>query len=128
MPTMIAVRTVVSDCKEIGLSTGAAKRAEQNGPSEQSNVRFADGVEEFRPEPGRPTRDVKSAQANAELEEMTPEAREEIRRLAMSQQKSRIQEQRASHFAYDTFSLPASRVSHAETRFHTREVQEGHDC
>jgi len=74
-------------------------------------VRFADGVKEFGPEPGNPARDVKSAQADAELEEMTPEAREEIRRLAMSQQKSRIQEQRASHFAYDTFSLPASRVS-----------------
>lgn len=75
-------------------------------------MRFADGVEEIKPEPSHSTKDVKAAQANAELEEMTPEAREEIRRLAMSQQKSRLQEQRAAHFAYDTFSLPASRVSH----------------
>lgn len=125
---MIAVRTIVSDCKEIGLSSGAAKPAEQNGPSEKSNVRFAEGREEFRPEPGQPTRDLKAAQANAELEEMTPEAREEIRRLAMSQQKSRIQEQRASHFAYDTFSLPASRVSHAKISSHTPVKQERHDC
>jgi len=116
---MIAVRTTVSDCKEIGLSSGAAKPAEQNGPSEKSNVPQAEGREEFRPQPGQPPQDVKVAQANADQGEMTPEAREEIRRLAMSQQKSRMQEQRASHFAYDTFSLPASRVSHAKISSHT---------
>ena len=94
------------------LNSGAGKDSEQNESTEQSNVRFAEGVEEIRPEPSVDPKDVKSAQANAEMEEMTPEAREEIRRLAMSQQKSRMQEQRAAHFAYDTFSLPASRVSH----------------
>lgn len=79
---------------------------------EKSNVRFAEDVQNLRPEPTDDAgpRDLKQAQQEAELEEMTPEAREEIRRLAMSQQKSRLQEQRAGHFAYDTFSLPASRV------------------
>lgn len=80
--------------------------------AEKSNVRFAEGVQALAPEPSSDARpkDVKEAQRLAEMEEMTPEAREEIRRLAMSQQKSKLQEQRAGHFAYDTFSLPASRV------------------
>lgn len=81
-----------------------------NIAGDKSNVRFKDAVETYKPQPGMPIKDLRSAQEEAELEEMTPEAREEIRRLAMSQQKSRLQEQRASHFAYDTFSLPASRV------------------
>lgn len=83
---------------------------EEGDAGERANVRFAPAVEEINPKPSSEPKDVKSAQADAELDEMTPEAREEIRRLAMSQQKSRLQEQRASHFAYDTFSLPASRV------------------
>lgn len=80
--------------------------------TDKSNVRFAEEVKQLNPQENEtgPT-DLKTAQWEAELEEMTPEAREEIRRLAMSQQKSRLQEQRATHFAYDTFSLPASRVS-----------------
>lgn len=98
------------------LSIDLAKGSEQNESADRSNVRFAEGVEEIRPEPSTFPRDVKSAQNDVALEEMTPEAREEIRNLAMSQQKSRIQEQRASHFAYDTFSLPASRVSHVNSR------------
>lgn len=79
---------------------------------DKSNVRFAEEVQNLQPEASSVTgpKDVMQAQQEAELEEMTPEAREEIRRLAMSQQKSRLQEQRAGHFAYDTFSLPASRV------------------
>lgn len=76
----------------------------------EKDVRFADNVDEIKPQTGG-VKDVKAAQADSELSEMTPEAREEIKRLAMSQQKSRLQEQRAGHFAYDTFSLPASRVS-----------------
>ena len=78
---------------------------------DKSNVRFASAVDEIRPEASHDgPEDLIEAQHEAELQEMTPEAREEIKRLAMSQQKSRIQEQRVSHFAYDTFSLPASRV------------------
>ena len=99
--------------KAWGLSSDLAYRAVQDGANDKSNVRFADRVEDIRPEPSEPIRDLKQAQDEAELEEMTPEAREEIRRLAVSQQKSRLQEQRAAHFAYDTFSLPASRVSNA---------------
>lgn len=83
---------------------------ENSTTGDKSNVRFKDAVETYKPQPEIPTRDLRTAQEEAEAEEMTPEAREEIRRLAMSQQKSRLQEQRASHFAYDTFSLPASRV------------------
>lgn len=78
--------------------------------AEKSGVRFASGVEDMAPEPVNPGKDLKAVQNDSPLDEMTPEAREEIRRLAMSHQKSRLQEQRASNFAYDTFSLPASRV------------------
>ncbi|KAK5077922.1 Nitrogen permease reactivator protein [Lithohypha guttulata] len=81
-----------------------------NEPSDRSNVRFSEAVEAIQPQSDAEIKDVTTAQREAELNEMTPEAREEIRRLAMSQQKSRVQEQRAAHFAYDTFSLPASRV------------------
>lgn len=84
--------------------------SENDAAGDRSNVRFKDSVETYKAQPEMPVKDLKTAQAEAELEEMTPEAREEIRRLAMSQQKSRLQEQRTSHFAYDTFSLPASRV------------------
>lgn len=94
------------------MSDNAVENPGQDGAAEKSNVRFAEEVQKLQPEASADNgpKDVKQAQWDAELEEMTPEAREEIRRLAMSQQKSRLQEQRAGHFAYDTFSLPASRV------------------
>lgn len=81
--------------------------------NDKKTARFAEAVEHIRPESDVNEKDVIQAQKEAELEEMTPEAREEIRNLAMAQQKSRLQEHRAGHFAYDTFSLPASRVCHS---------------
>lgn len=87
------------------------KKSRKDESAEKSNVRFAQEVKELKPQPNHDAlKDAKDAQQKAELDEMTPEAREEIRRLAMSQPKSKLQEQRAGHFAYDTFSLPASRV------------------
>lgn len=87
-------------------------RVENNDANDKKTARFAEAVEHIQPQPSIDNKDVIQAQKEAELEEMTPEAREEIKRLAMAQQKSRIQENRAGHFAYDTFSLPASRVCH----------------
>lgn len=45
-----------------------------------------------------------------EAEEMSPEAQEQIRSLAVTLQKSRIQENRMNNFAYEPYSMPASRV------------------
>lgn len=43
-------------------------------------------------------------------EDLSPEAHEQIRNLAMTLQKSRLQEQRMSNFAYEPVSMPPSRV------------------
>jgi hypothetical protein len=68
-------------------------------------VRFADNLEEIDPlstDSGANTRPVA---------DLAPEAKEEIRNLAMSLQKSRLQESRLTNFAFEPVSLPASRVS-----------------
>jgi hypothetical protein len=49
------------------------------------------------------------------MEDLTPEAKEEIRNLAMTLQKSKLQESRMSNFQFEPVSLPASRVSSSPT-------------
>jgi hypothetical protein len=44
------------------------------------------------------------------IEDLPPEAKEEIRSLAMTSQKSKLQESRMSNFQFEPVSLPASRV------------------
>lgn len=72
----------------------------------RSNVRFAAEDEEIDP--------LDESRRNSNLdndnEELSPEAHEQIRSLAMSLQKSRIQESRMSNFAYEPVSMPPSRV------------------
>ncbi|RMZ76501.1 hypothetical protein DV738_g4922, partial [Chaetothyriales sp. CBS 135597] len=46
----------------------------------------------------------------ARPEDLSPEAREQIKHLAMSLQKSRLQESRLANFAYEPVSMPPSRV------------------
>lgn len=48
-------------------------------------------------------------------DDLSPEAHEQIRNLAISLQKSRLQENRMSNFAYETVSMPPSRVSRHDT-------------
>jgi hypothetical protein len=42
--------------------------------------------------------------------DLDPSAKDELRSLAISLQKSRLQESRLRHFAFEPVSLPASRV------------------
>ena len=70
-------------------------------------MRFASEDEEIDPlDESR-----KLSQGGVEKEELDPEAHEQIRNLAMSLQKSRLQENRMANFAYETVSMPPSRVS-----------------
>lgn len=83
-----------------------------DNPASASNaapkeLKFANNVDNIGSTSAGSSRRPSEAQ-----DEMTPEAREEIRRLAIAPQKSRLQEQRAAHFNYETFSLPTSRVCH----------------
>ena len=52
-----------------------------------------------------------SDQTAQSTENLTPEAQEEIRNLAMTLQKSKLQESRMSNYAFEPMSLPPSRVS-----------------
>jgi hypothetical protein len=76
---------------------------------EDKTVRFSSVKQEISPElsfqsqttiPGREPRD-----------DIPEEAQEELRNLAMSLQKSRLQSKRMGDFAFDPVSLPVSRVS-----------------
>jgi hypothetical protein len=79
--------------------------------SAQQSVRFASGVEEI--EPVKKVNDLTKSNddRSRSIEELSPEAKEEIRNLAMTLQKSKLQESRMSNFQYEPVSLPASRVS-----------------
>ncbi|KAJ4668672.1 Nitrogen permease reactivator protein [Exophiala dermatitidis] len=80
----------------------------ENTQSSQPNVRFASQNEEI--DPVDDTRRKIPQADEAEDQELTPEAHEQIRNLAMSLQKSRLQENRMSNFAYEAVSMPPSRV------------------
>lgn len=45
-----------------------------------------------------------------DYDDLSPQAKEEIKNLAMTLQKSRLQESRMANFTYEPVSLPASRV------------------
>ncbi|OAP64924.1 hypothetical protein AYL99_00896 [Fonsecaea erecta] len=75
--------------------------------SPQGAVRFASENEEI--DPLDKSRRLSQA-GGVKNEELSPEAHEQIRNLAMSLQKSRLQENRMANFAYETVSMPPSRV------------------
>jgi len=71
----------------------------------QPGVRFASNLGEIDPlskDSGASTRTVT---------DLSLEAKEGIRNLAISLQKSRLQESRLTNFAFEPVSLPTSRVS-----------------
>lgn len=53
---------------------------------------------------------ITAPQQDTDTEDLSPEAHEQIRSLAMTLQKSRIQESRMANFAYEPVSMPPSRV------------------
>lgn len=89
---------------------GAENASSKNEQSSQGGVRFANNVEEI--DPVRSLYEM-TADPNANpkpVEDLSPEAKEEIRSLAMTLQKSKFQESRMSNFAFEPVSLPPSRV------------------
>lgn len=83
----------------------STKKPEGGSENTKKAARFADSDEEIDP--------IQSLGPDGQKneEDLSPEAREQIRNLAMTLQKSRLQEQRATNFAYEPVSMPTSRVS-----------------
>ena len=85
----------------------ASSDKRDNTEASQSGVRFATDDEEIDPldDPGQNSRI-----GGVRDEDLSPETHEQIKTLAMSLQKSRLQENRMANFAYETVSMPPSRV------------------
>jgi hypothetical protein len=81
--------------------------SKETAPAQSGGVRFASDDEEI--DPLDETRRLSQAEGVKD-EDLSPEAHEQIRSLAMSLQKSRLQENRMANFAYETVSMPPSRV------------------
>ncbi|KAJ9644999.1 Nitrogen permease reactivator protein [Knufia peltigerae] len=95
------------DSKKDSDSKSGGEQKSNTPEDTQSNVRFASHDEEIDP---LDTRRKNSETEGARDEELSPEAHEQIRNLAISLQKSRLQENRMANFAYETVSMPPSRV------------------
>ena len=89
---------------EIETSTDSKDKAGSSG------VRFVSGVQEISASKNESARKC-SAEDSKEIEDISPDAKEDIRNLAMSLQKSKLQESRMHNFQFEPVSLPASRVS-----------------
>ena len=100
-----------ADATDAGNEHSTDERPKDAPCSAQQAVRFASGVEEI--EPVKKVHDMTKTdkEGSRSMEDLTPEAKEEIRNLAMTLQKSRLQESRMSNFQFEPVSLPASRVS-----------------
>jgi hypothetical protein len=94
-----------------GNENSTAEKPKDASNSAQQGVRFAPGVEEI--EPVKKVHDLTRSNddRSSSIEELSPEAKEDIRTLAMTLQKSKPQESRMSNFQFEPVSLPASRVS-----------------
>ena len=92
------------------VDTKAEQEQEQNADRRENHggVRFASDDDE-EVDPLDESRRLSEAEG-LKNEDMSPEAHEQIRSLAMSLQKSRLQENRMANFAYETVSMPPSRV------------------
>jgi hypothetical protein len=77
---------------------------------ERGGVRFKAEDEEIQPVQAVASIAKPDKKTSIDTEELTPEAHEQIRSLAMTLQKSRIQESRMANFAYEPVSMPPSRV------------------
>lgn len=87
-------------------------QSDANASSEgQSGVRFANDIQEIEPAEAVHDMTAPAAKEGKDYEDLTPQAKEEIKNLAMTLQKSRLQETRMANFTYEPISLPASRVS-----------------
>lgn len=90
-----------------------------HGLSEQSNleagqphaVRFASVNQEIEPDRSLQSQTSEKEAQNAPVAaNWDPNAKDDIRSLALNLQDTRLQESRLRHFAFEPVSLPASRV------------------
>ena len=100
-----------ADSWNAGNKNSADNTAKDTSGTAQHAVRFASGVEEI--EPVEKVHDTTKSNdgGSRSMEDLPPEAKEEIRNLAMTLQKSKLQESRMSNFQFEPVSLPSSRVS-----------------
>jgi hypothetical protein len=104
-----------ADSQNAGNDNSAAERSKDRSDSTQQGVRFASGVEEIEAVKKVHNMTKSNDDGSRSMEDLTPEAKEEIRNLAMTLQKSKLQESRMSNFQFEPVSLPASRVSSSPT-------------
>jgi hypothetical protein len=76
-----------------------------------AGVRFANDVQEIEPAEKVRKMTAPDEEQGKDYDDLSPQAKEEIKNLAMTLQKSRLQESRMANFTYEPVSLPASRVS-----------------
>ncbi|KAI9792642.1 MAG: serine/threonine protein kinase [Piccolia ochrophora] len=82
--------------------------------AQQQAVRFSSINQEIDPPKSLQTITSLTTNKSQPVEEMTPEAQEELRHLSQSLQDARLQKQRTGHFAFEPVSLPPSRVPSRE--------------
>ena len=105
---------MITDSLAVGKTKDSAEKAieaPRNGNGKQTGgVRFGD-VQEIEPSNDihMPVEDEAGVK-KLSTEDLTQDQKEEIRSLAVSLQKSRLQESRMSNFAFEPVSLPVSRV------------------
>ncbi|EXJ78556.1 HAL protein kinase [Capronia coronata CBS 617.96] len=80
----------------------------ETADSSQPNVRFASENEEI--DPVDESRRKVPQTGDHRDDDLSPEAQQQIRSLATSLQKSKLQENRMANFAYEAVSMPPSRV------------------
>ena len=105
--TMLTLRVKDATQRSARPDTVHRNSSSQRASLLQQAVRFASGVTEINPSTGP----AESFNADDDQEEMSPEQKEEIRKMAMSAQKSRMQQSRMGGFAFEPVSLPPSQVS-----------------
>jgi hypothetical protein len=119
-PLIERFKTVCPDCQGEGkiirdkdrrtdeTEYGFYPETEQEQEPESESVRFASIPEEIKP--SHNPQDTANDLPDSDLmEEISPKDQEEIRSLAMSLQKARLQERRIASFAFEPVSLPPSR-------------------
>ena len=88
-------------------------RETSQGTERQKDMQIEDDEEDEEIDPldeTKPTRKLADL-PDRSVKDMTPEAQEQIRNLAIALQKSRVQENRLAGFAFEPVSMPPSRVS-----------------
>ena len=102
-----------ADSRNTGDESSTTAKVGNASDSGHQGVRFASGVEEIEPVKKLHDMTKTTDDGSRSMEDLTPEAKEEIRNLAMTLHKSKLQESRMSNFQFEPVSLPSSRVSSA---------------